>query len=914
MYEVSIMKSNNRKYIKNMIAGVLVACIALADISLAARISSQVDCVEVEEHDLETYLADGNYNGNDSDSEVSDEQIVELSTGKSLFNILEILPTVKKASIGYTIGGCEPFEDAKGIKSGNEYIVTPQQMRGAYMDAMFNKEPGSAGANDNNNLDNFPLAKRFHQDLSGAFSDGGIAPFKWDAGLHSGYYKYIGENKGVYALKKNESGNIVKDEKGNPIFRSKFYFGSGNYDYIYVDGKTSSNTDTDYNVTDQKRINYTNNEKFLKEAYGLNTDAAVKTWKEDHVIEVTTRTPESVSYEDIERADVIILNNATTATMRYYTNALQINNVLHGRDENTDIGVSFADIDFDDFEKVIRIYERVAVREDVAFIGSRTNVSGMLFDTGVRKLMCMLFYVYREDDTRPGSGRKFFMNFIKRYASDRGDYRRGEGESPLKYVKLQEEYYAHKDETKKKGNDPYPDYRAPALVKNSYYYDSQGKVSMPYSHYYLYSPGHPLVHSREEAITGGHYDENGYLVPEHDMNKMKDREMKRRDKTMYENDKLSYWTINDSNGYNYRAKTWQSMSNTTDYIYIDNDGNLVRDDKYSGYWFQIDDDGNGDHQYKRIKWNKETNKTWPWVEAPNDFKYWLFHESTTEYKNGYWEKGNLHLWYDMHEGWLGDDFKFRASNVISGGSVFENQAIEAENGLLKSGLINSTITSRKFEREKYDPMHVVEKDKEDYYISMNILNGDGVNEKAATKNKTLYYNEYEKSSIEAKQSDSNTTYIPIKIRIKSSDRLNEINIYNQIKEGGSYTNKLLVTYNLNTDVGTEVINSSGSIISDYFQGKASHAKARTLTLTPNNEIDPDSDLPKLLTSSSKKPIYTYEGTIYAELSDIYLANHNTKFVVELSAEKPGGNTGDSSDDVKISDEIMIVRRDFFALD
>ena len=902
------MKNINGKYVKNYIAGFLVVCMAFADASLAVGTGSHADSVVVEEHDLDTYLADGNYNGNDSDSEIAEEQIVETNTGKSLFNILEILPVEKKGSVGYTIGGCEPFEEAKGIKSGNEYIVTPQIMREAYMDAMFNKEPGANGANDNNNLNNFQLARRFYQDLQGAFSDGGCAVFNFETGkTYKGYYKYVGNNLGVYSL-------YQKVGTTNAIMHSKFYYNSSHNDYIYVNAGSFSSDPKDINVEGHKRIMYSNNEKFLKEGYGLKTDAAVATWKNDHVVEVTTRTPKTVSYDDIERADVIILNNATDSTMRYYRYALQIYNVIHGLNEDTDRYVTFNDVDFDDFEKVIRIYERVAVREDVAFIGSRTNVDGKNFNTSVRKLMCMLFYVYREDDKRPGAGRKFFMNFIKRYASDRGDYRRGEGESPLKYVKLQEEYYAHKDDPSEKIRNRYPDYRAPALAKNGSFYDSQGNVSMPYSHYYLYSPGHPLVHSREEAITGGHYDENGYLVPEHDMNKMKDREMKRRDKTMYENDKLSYWTINDSNGYNYRAKTWQSMSNTTDYIYIDNDGNLVRDDKYSGYWFQIDDDGNGDHQYKRIKWNKEINKTWPWVEAPNDFKYWLFHESTTEYKNGYWEKGNLHLWYDMHEGWLGNDFKFRATNGVEGGSKFYNQAIESENGLFKGDLINSTISGRKFEREKDDPEHIVERAKEDYYISMNILNGDGVNEKAEKKNKTLYYNEYEKSSAEAKQNNANTTYIPIKIRIKSSDRLNSIKLYQSVKgEGGTMNNKLLATYELNTNVSDAAITSTGSVTT-YFSGKAPHAKARTLKLTPNNELDPSSNLPKLLTSSSKKPIYTYEGEIHAELSEIYLASHNTKFVVELSAEKPYGNTADPSDDVKIADEIMIVRRDFFALD
>ncbi len=937
------MKMIDRKYIKNIIAGVLVAGMAFIDVSLAGHISFCADSIETEEYSLEEYLADGNYDGNDSDSESADEQIVELSAGKQFFNILEILPTEKKASIGYTIGGCEPFEDAHGITSGQEYVVTPQQMREAYMDAVFNKEPGSDGADDNNNLNNFPLAHRFYQGLQGAFNDGGAAPFKFDAGTHSGYYKYVGGNKGVYALKKDSNGNIAKDGRGNPIFRSKFYFGSGNYDYIFVKDKTSTNTGVDYNVTNQKRINYTNNEKFLKEAYGLADDAAVTAWKEDHVVEVTTRTPVSVSYDDIERADIIILNNATSATMRYYTDALKINNYIHNQlypndqvNEEKDSNLTFSDVDFDNFEKVIRIYERVAVREDAAFIGSVTNVRGgtgeTTIDSNVKKLMCMLFYVYKvsdknesDNDTgapRAGSGRDLFMNLIKRYASDPGEFVRVNGETALKYINLQKDHEKYKNDPDVNVRNGHPDYRAP-MLRHSDYYDSNGNVKIPYSHYYKFGPGHPLVESADQAITGGHFDENGMLIPEHDQSKVQTRDMRRKTRTMYDLGGLSdkVREVYDSDGFKYHVNMYQSMSNTTDYIYIDSDGNLVRSGKYAGYWFNMDDDGAGQHQYKRIMWDEEEKSTWPWDGSTdnagnlNVFKYWFFHESTTKSDSeGRWEKGDLHLWFDLfdYENVFGIKNQYRALNGVSPNDKFRNSAIEGENGLFKNQFMKSVIDKRKYKREIHDPEHVIAT-KEDYYISMNILNGDGVNEKAAKKNKTLYYNAYEESAIRAKQTDANETGIPIRIRVRSSDHINSINIYNRIKEGANYTDKLLVTYSFDADPANSALERNGSV-TGYFTGKATHAKARKLKLTPNNELDPASNLPKLLTSSSKKPIYTYEGTIYAELSDLYLEKHNTKFVVELTAEKPGGDTGNSSDDAVIQDEIMIVRRDFFALD
>ena len=879
---------SHRGYWMHIIAGILIVCMLFADASLYLSLTSDNlpyanksgdsadvsgnDFVVYENHLLDVAMADGIYDGNNSDSEHKDENIIESSEGKHLFSILEILPTEKRAVMGYTIGGCEPFADSNGnplvgYKSGEEYIATPQQMREAHMDAVCNPMPGTNDANSINILNNNNLAKKFYQEMNGAFSDSGLPAFNFVPDKkYDGYYKYIGTNLGVYAE--------GPERDGDKVMYSKFYnySSSRSYDYIFVYSDALSTNPKDINVKNHKRIKYTNNEKFIKEALGLSGDA-VQEWKDDHVIEVVARTPISVTDEDIARADVIIVNNADSSTMRYYTYALNVYNLMHGKNESDDSNIKFGigsnEIDFDDFEKVIRIYERVVVREDVAFVASRANMNGKTFDSKVRKLMCMLFFVYKSDDSRAGSGRDLFMNFIKKFVDEPG----------VEYMERRNQYEAHKNDAEAV-RKLYPDYRAPSLRRDSYY------NGIPYMHYYDFNPGHPLVKTAEEAITGGHYDESGHLVAEHDLSKVKPRTMKRKDTQMYTTDGLDYYEVSDSAGYKYRAEVYQSMSNATDYIYIDeHTGDLIRDDKYSGYWFNMDDDGNGDHQYKRIMWDKESFETWPWVEEPNGFKEWFYHISTTKSNYPYCEQGNLHLWFDYYQ-WG----NYRAGNIPNGGITYKNQSLEAENGLFKDSLIKKALDGREVKREEDDPTHVIEKAKKDYYISMNILNGDGVNKNGlpGSNNKTLYYNQYEKDDIQAYETANGKARIPIIIRIKSSCKLLNIKVYD-----GS-TGSVIATYPLNIEVTNEnEINSSGG---------------RGLKLTrPASSLD-ESGKPKDKTSGDGTMIHTFEGSIYDVMSSYYLNKRNEKIIVEHNAEAPDGSTK------SIQDTITIVKRDFFMLD
>ena len=56
-------KMIGREYYKNIIAGILVVIMAVTDLMAAFCIPT----VEYEEHEMDTYLADGNYNRRDSD-------------------------------------------------------------------------------------------------------------------------------------------------------------------------------------------------------------------------------------------------------------------------------------------------------------------------------------------------------------------------------------------------------------------------------------------------------------------------------------------------------------------------------------------------------------------------------------------------------------------------------------------------------------------------------------------------------------------------------------------------------------------------------------------------------------------------------------------------------------------------------
>jgi hypothetical protein len=924
-----------KKYNKGMriTAALLIGCMLFADASLYLSITfdnlpytnkigdsadaSGNDFVVYENHLLDVAMADGEYNGNNSDSENAQESIIESSEGKRLFNILEIVPTEKKGVIGYLIGGCEPFSEAKGLKSGETYIVTPQQMRAAYMDAIVNKNPGSSNANDGNNLANNNISKMVWE-MNSKFAEGGNnSAFTFESGkTYSGYYKYVGGNKGVFRLQ-SKSGN-------NAVMQSRFYYGSGNtdYNYIFVYSDSMSSDADDINVSNHKRIKYTNNEKFITDFLG-HSDA--QSWKENHVCQVVTRTPAHASLEDIEAADIIFINNGDQ--MDYYKFAARLKNMLNGENEQNNVNDKFSDsIDFDNFEKVLKIYERVVVREDVAIVVEKLvcpNSTNNGFTTNMHKLMCMLFYVNKGNEKF--AGRDIFTDYLKRYTSEPGteymELRRLHEEDPVKYP---------------------TDYRAISLRST----DDKSNPSYYYMHSHHWAHvGHPLVLSEDEAITGGYFDSEGILQPTyHDSNYLHPITLKRLDTRMFNDAGIDYKEetvkVKDTskyyskspwwNGYDqdpngdyikidgywdssrnvwvnehyelagdtvitkdeklyYHEGAYESMSNTTDFVYIANDGTLVIDDKYSsknGYWFCIDYDGNvGDgFAFRRRLWDRQEYSTWPW---DYNMSVW-FMKRKDETPNSY--DCNMHMWYD-YNAFRGDSDRYTAHTGDSPfNHTYKNETLMEENAMMKGTWIKDALAGREIKREETDDTHVVEKAKKDYYISMNILNGDGVNKNGlpGSNNKTLYYNQYEKDDIQSYETANGKARIPINIRIKSSCKLLNIKVYD-----GS-TGSVIATYPLNIEVTNEnEINSSGG---------------RGLKLTrPASSLD-DSGKPKDKTSGDGTMIHTFEGSIYDVMSSYYLNKRNEKIIVELNAEAPDGSTK------SIQDTITIVKRDFFMLD
>ncbi|MCR5302173.1 MAG: hypothetical protein K6E49_07000 [Lachnospiraceae bacterium] len=941
-----------KRYVLQMIAAFMIISMSVADasmylkyVALDERQLTGHDQYVVEEHEIETAMADGDFGAENTDGENPEDGNVELSEGKSLFNILEIYPTEKKALIGYLISGCEPVVKRDGSKvkpirdpSTNNIIVSEAQLREAYMDALVNKAPGTNEANRTNNSPQLvrDIVWNFTSKLAECgFSDALV--FDANGNTFRGCYKYVGKDMGVFA----EGG---KNSDGDKIMYSRFYDYDPSKDYGYIFVYNSEPTgDKDIAVSNHKRIKYTNNDRFIRDYIGKTDDESVKNWKDAHVVEITTRTPVSVTLEDIERADLILVNNGNN--MNSYTYALEMYNQMTGAANiNQDNDLMFsADLDFNDFvdssgvsrpgfEKVLRIYERVAIRKDVAFSASvnayRPNWNNRkVIDTNMRKLMCMLFFVVKRDDMRPGAGREFFQDFIKRYTSEPGNYladggKKGPNDSGKKT------YWDLRTENEK--------YIAPSLRDKPY----------PFMHYHFdwleTHPGHPLTTNIDNAVSGGHF-EDGILVKENDHDKIFRRTIRRQHESYYKNAGIAKKSNDNPDGYYYSQQRtavgdelvqdsqafdhpwcldgYESMSNTTDYTYIDDDGTLVRSDEYSGdngYWFKADyDDGNNWYAFKKITWDRQTWSAWPWDgDANGAFKEWLLKKGTTVDRNGS-EQGNMHLWYDYYD----DNFspyKYRTLDDPSPNQQFENQVLMGETQMLKGDELGKILEKREVKREITDPTHVVEKTKRDYYYSMNILNGDGGfvdREHNKIKNKTLYYNEYELKDIrsfEEKSENAGKSYIPIKIRIVTSCKIKDITVEIQGHNKIVYSFEKDIT---NDDLSFEASGKDGGVPTS--KKLKLERKAGTYNETTGEPIDENGDP---FETGGHEPKYTFEGSIYDldfgkyatydSASDTYTGKRNTKVTVKMNVYLPNGKVCDKP----AEDTITVVRRDFFMLD
>ena len=918
-----------RKYNKGMriTAALLIGCMLFADASLYLSVTSDNlpydnkggntvpisddDYVVNENHLLDVAMADGEYNGNNSDRENGIQSTIISVEGKRLFNILEIVPTEKKGVVGYTIGGCEPFEVAE---PGPGDKFTKKELKQAAMDALVNPNPGSNDGNDQNIVNNKCPAnylKELRQKLKEG--NGDLYPFEFEhSKVYNGYYKYVGHNNGYFSVENKDS--------SNPTVKSRFYSSGGNYDYIFVYDQVSDDAN-DVNVTNHKRIRYINNEKFIKEWLGKTEED-----KEKYEFEVTTRTPVSVTLADIERADLILINDARKGDS--YKFALKIQNSILGKPEDLDDGLHFYSpeddgvitprenrIDFNDFEKVIRIYERVVVREDAALVAEKTCCTtfggGEIqeINTNVRKLMFMLFYVQCGNTKQ--KGRDLFSDYFKRYTSQPG----------TEYLEKRRQHL----------EDPqnYPvDYRAASLKRNTSDPTQPGYYYM-HSHA-SYHVGHPLVLDSNTAISGvdttsyvyvtdsgnrnvtlPKLDNEGNIIPLHDQNVVKQNQLtiQRIDDYQFNDAGIEFQRNSSEPGRYYKSGDiyeykycYESMSNTTDYIYIDNDGRLVIDAKYSSdqqynadyknYWYRIDADYSVEgYAFRRRKWAPRTydiDDPWPWDSSGGGkpLSVWLMHR--TSEGNNY--DCNLHMWYDYYDmaNLAGID-KYTTVKQPPFGETFKNQSLMEENGFFKGSWIKNALAGREIKREETDKNHIVNTSEKDYYLSMNITNGDGFNKKSNSgqNNKTLYYNQYE---VKKNESGVITEYpaIPLHIKVRSTCPIVSISM----KKASATDN--LVSY----DFDKYDVKKGEKIIS----GTSRYGTIKLSSEGVNGAYTSKTD--------AGTPIYTFTGTIpndVVALSEFY-NNRNVKLKVIMTVILPDDT------EKSVEDTITIVKRDFFMLD
>ena len=990
--------------VMKIVAAALVLCMGLIDMSAYMRylsggsfediaVSSNDESLITEEHAMETELADGHYDGRGSDSENGISRSIKLVEGKRLFNILEILPTERRGVVGYTIGGCEPF-DVEDVKYGNR-TTTKAELKQAYMDALVNPKPGTDQAGYLPNSGYYDEIKELNQKLK---ENATYYGFDFETGnTYNGYYKYVGNNKGVYC-------------KVGEKFESRFYTtGKNDYNYIFVYGDGGSypgydSTLNDIKVTGEKRVRYINNEKLIKEWLGwkqedlskmkfdsdedkqkfLNRDpSTVKKYIE---FEVTTKTPVTVSAKDIERADLILINNANKPndTKDYYFFATRLKNRVLGEtdllkdwylhfyspedDGEKDVKdrIDFVNpvedengkiIDDRGFDKVIRIYERAVVREDCGIVVEKCcltchNGSNEItsINTNLRKLMFMLFYV--KSDGVIMAGRDLFSDFFKRYTDEPG----------YEYLKKRMMHLADPDN--------YPvDYRAAWLKRN-------GNDPTDASYYYMHKHsvnhvGHPLVLDKNECITGVQtrsvgvdlenedgetrtvfvtlpvLDDKGKIKPERNETKAENMKLgiqtyadwmledgkltflERPNESSYDNyedykkalkeyeaNKINpgtgtpgkYYKDGDLYYYNY---CYESMSNTTDYIYIDDNGKLIIDTKYSSdetynspdywkYWYKIDwdnelyvVDGNSFRRRKwgagKCEWVGDADDPWPWDSGTDDayMNEWLMAKKP----GSDLYDCNMHMWYDY-----GENAKSYGGNVYTTlknapfGKTYHNQSLMGENGFLHGNWLKDAMGGRKIKRETGDINHTTSVIK-NYYYSMNIVNGDGVNVKngdADKKNKTLYYNQYEKDKILTKETGTDNAYIPINIEVKSSCEIKSIKVSGGVHE---------IVYSID----------DGSVDQDEIDG--ANAELNALVLKRKTKQVGENTEPVKGLLGDGTPYYTFNGSINGVLYDWYKNGRNTKIEVEMTVLLP-----DNTTEATVKDEITIVKRDFFMLD
>lgn len=860
----NIFRKNH--FVVNIVAGICCLAMLICDISLFERIRPDDGKLMVinERHDMEKFYADGEYKEKDSDSESAQSGEIVVNNGRLLFNILEIVPTEKKGIIGYMIGGCEPFptnsiyKDNSGAYvfsddsiSGATLIASVETMKAAHLDAMINKVPGSNDSNSQNvymNGDIYLVGDKY------AEGNGNGSTFAYETGKkYDGCYKYVGAGKGVYAKATSTNGS-----DDSVVMVSKYYSSNrsndGHFDYIFVYGEAATDS-KDIAVTNHRRVKVTNRDKFFIDCYPVSD---VADWKSNHKISVVTRSPQTLTDKDIEDADMIFINNGNN--MDYFKYALKVQNRILGNSNlEQDNNVTFSSSLDLTFPQVVKIYDRVVAKEDVAFVASKNCINGTNFDTNLRKLMCMLFFV-KQGGGDYGSGRRLFMDYFKSFV-ERGI--------------------------------------APSLETTA---TSNAYNGLTEKNGYMYQD-FPWETDPSKAITDAYY--NGDEVV-----------------SVYGGaDAAVKHTING-------ITLYRSKSNTTDYMYIDEQtGSLKIDKKYSGKWYNVDFVGvDNNHpngfDYKKISWNKLNDEyaTWPWDHSGESgaLKIWQFPKETSDNGNGH-----LPLYY-QYVGW-GD---YKAVDGIDYSCSYRNQSIEQENDAFKGDIVKRALDGREVKREENgEGGHNESGGTIAYYISANILNGDGVGNDSSGKplSKVLYYNQYEIDSIKNYEnnmdaSNPNPSYksmIPLLLQVRTTCNIDRIELYSSTKSLGA-----IKTLKNSTSGYDPATSSTDTLLKTYTptsvnnvsdKGTLSFSGGNGLSLMYTGPTD-DASIPK----HSGNNIYQFDsyvdgsspfdGSIYDITLDKYKNKMNATFIVKVVI-KPVS----SVEEKFVTDEISFVRRDFFLL-
>ena len=303
----------------------------------------------------------------------------------------------------------------------------------------------------------------------------------------------------------------------------------------------------------------------------------------------------------------------------------------------------------------------------------------------------------------------------------------------------------------------------------------------------------------------------------------------------------------------YIAKMYKSKSNTTDYAYIDEEtGDYILNPKYSGYWFNVDYViERGGFDYKTVSWENNLNKNpyhvWPWdISEGNCLKAWWFSDDFNDKQSHIQLYFHYFSWPNKGEGyWAITD---------PAEKNYKNQSLGYENQLFSTkGLVKNAISNRK-EREDIAEHIYVKRNPKYYKISMNILNGDGVNKTGAHGNKIIYINEYELNDKDG---------LPIRFRIETTENIEKI----ELLKGDGVTN--ISTY---MPYDSSVSNSDPYVI-----------KKGSESFTIDNITKTGDKFPE--DSSTGVPLYTYEGKIdKAILKDWYSTGVNNSFKFRVTIE------------------------------